>query len=84
MRDCLPRVGPHRREGTSSRLLEIVPATPRPPAAWPQARNFTSQDTELPVGGTAVTGNGYDDPLDNLELSGNGSCDGRAKPKLEP
>ncbi|OXM61365.1 LamG-like jellyroll fold domain-containing protein [Amycolatopsis vastitatis] len=54
----------------------------------PTTGDFTSQDTQLSLGGPAVTGNGYtygdDDPLDNLDPTGNSSCGGRAKPKPKP
>ncbi|WP_410595427.1 LamG-like jellyroll fold domain-containing protein [Amycolatopsis sp. lyj-23] len=54
----------------------------------PASGGFTSQDTQLSLGGPAVTRNGYaygdDDPLDNLDPSGNSSCGSRAKPKPKP
>ncbi|MEA5367216.1 LamG-like jellyroll fold domain-containing protein [Amycolatopsis sp., V23-08] len=49
----------------------------------PASGGFTSQDTMLTIGGPAATGNGYaygdDDPLDNLDPTGNSSCGGKSR-----
>ncbi|QKV74196.1 LamG-like jellyroll fold domain-containing protein [Amycolatopsis sp. Hca4] len=49
----------------------------------PAAGGFTSQDTMQTIGGPAAAGNGYaygdDDPLDNLDPTGNSSCGGKSR-----
>ncbi|MET9263861.1 RHS repeat-associated core domain-containing protein [Amycolatopsis sp. NPDC004079] len=50
----------------------------------PTTGSFTSQDSQLTLGGNAVTANQYaygdDDPLDNLDPTGNSSCHRKPRP----